>query len=255
MMRRISEVQIVVDKEAVKASEAINEARRLHDELLHHGIPACQIPAAIFTLREHYHQALRHDHKHFKKHELSEAYIDAAQVKTMRILLNKFVHYSLSEDDVKSLQSVTFAEADHMREFLRFEVEAAAYARFISEYLIKLHDEINKHYKKVGAETVVSYPRFYKGTTAPDTVDRLNKILKDIHKDLVPESLFIKFDKVFKVFENIKPSKARTPERQAFYDEQLEKLRGFSFIPMKQVHQKVDDQEDDVEVIFSRNLI
>ncbi len=248
--RKNLQADVVLD---TKTEDAITKARHLHDELVHHGVPAREVPAAIFQLRAYYHQALKHDQKNFKKQDLGEMYIDVEAVKKMRILLNKFVHYGLNENDKETLAPLSFPEADHLREFLRFEDEAKTYARSISEYLIRLKKEISSGVKvdKSGRE-LMNYPNFYKGSVAPRPIARILKILEDIEKDLLPVSLFEKFDKVFDIFAEIKPSKTRTPAREAFYEKHWEEIKQFSFI--KQIGPSEDEEaEDSVEVIYSRN--
>lgn len=221
----------------------IERARNLHAALLNSGITAHEAPDVIFRLRELYRTIISHDAQHFTPEKMTadpKAYSDSI---LMVELLNKFRHFSLTREDNDKLQSMHFLAAEHLRNYLVFEDQVIKYARKIHHFLVHHKREIGMKVEMNHGERKMTAPEFYKYGDPPNGVLKVQSLLKNIEKELVPLNLIKIFNKVFDVYANVKPSKSRPPKTAEFYAQQLKKLDALSFASLiaekKKVKKKV----------------
>lgn len=217
-------------QDVLPRKNSINAARELFDALKAYAIPAHDVPAAIVKLNDLYHDAILSDQRHFSVRGHALLADDSGDREKMRTLLNKFANYSLTDEDMELLQELSFEEAGHICEYLQFERQAIAYAKFIRDYLLQLQDVISVKVDEADGHPARSYPSFYKHQDAPEGVKKLQKLLRNINNIHVPTELYKIFEKVFDVFLNIPPSKRRPPATAAFYESELQKLQSFGFL-------------------------
>ncbi|HTM64677.1 MAG TPA: hypothetical protein VL360_09330 [Gammaproteobacteria bacterium] len=211
-------------------------ARDLHNKLVNNEVPARKIPQAIFELRDLYRTAIFHDQRIIQSKNISYSCGDETKSSTiMAQILNAFVHRNLHEKDYADLKSLASVEADRLRNYLRFENETIQYVRFIRDYMIKLKREIIG--ERPGESEVAS---FYGDGHYPNGVDKILKVLKNIEHNNIPVDLIRRFEKVFCLFENIKPSKHRPLKATEFYNSKLAELYTFSFTQEKSQENIVD---------------
>lgn len=204
-------------------------ARDLHDALINYGVPARDIPQAIFDLRDLYRTVIVNDQKTFRPKRLPDPYnYENDESVVMARILGKFVHYSLNEKDIADLKPLTFAEADHIRDYLRFEEEVKEYARFVRDYMIKMNIEIASD-KLVDAD--IGY--FNRSGFHGNGIEKLQKLLRNIENANVPIDIIKRFKKVFDLIDSIDHTKHRMEKAARFYDSRYMELHSISFIPDK----------------------
>lgn len=227
------------NNEVFTHEQNIKRAGNLHAALMSFGITAHETPAVIFRLRELYRNIISHDAHHFKAEALTSDTKTCKDSIVMAEMLNKYLHFRLTKEDNDVLQALEYPQAEHLRAYLLFEEQVIKYARKISHFLIQHKREISMKVEVNNGERKQTAPEFYKYGEPPNGVLKVQALLKNIEKELVPLNLIKIFNKVFDVYATVRPSKSRPPKTGEFYEQQLKKLEALSFASLIAEKKKV----------------